>query len=301
MPESLIFKKLKTYKISLKDVKATFTKDISFKSPIIETPINTVEEVKDIHFHLEHELFFLTNGPLTVNLNTEKRVYEKGIVIIPAYIPHYSKSSKGNFRLLVKFDKNDHEKSSLYNPIFNFLNSQNIINLPLNENIIFYVNELDKTFDKEDGVQDEKITACFTLLLIELANSFNIKIKKDTAIETEQKYVPIINHIIHNEFDKKIDLTYIANKLYLSKKQVSRIIKKNFNCSLSELITQKKLSVACLLLTETDLPISKIISSINFETPNYFYTLFKQTYNLSPLQYRKKNKIVPPPTNKTNK
>ena len=29
MPESLIFKKLKTYKISLKDVKATFTKDIN--------------------------------------------------------------------------------------------------------------------------------------------------------------------------------------------------------------------------------------------------------------------------------
>lgn len=129
-------------------------------------------------------------------------------------------------------------------------------------------------------------------MLIELANSFNIKIKKDTPIETEQKYVPIINHIIHNEFDKKIDLTYIANKLYLSKKQVSRIIKKNFNCSLSDLITQKKLSVACLLLTETDLPISKIISSINFETPNYFYTLFKQNYNLSPLQYRKKNKLT---------
>ncbi len=299
MSESLIFKKLKTHKISLKDVNATFTKDISFKSPIIETPINTIEEVKDIHFHLEHELFFLTNGPLTVNLNTEKRVYEKGIVIIPAYIPHYSKSSKGNFRLLVKFDKNDHETSSLYTLVLNLFNTQNIINLPLNENIIFYINELDKTFNTEDGFQDEKITSLFTLLLTELMNLFNIKIKRDSSLETEQKYVPIIDHIIHNEFDKKIDLNYIASKLYLSKKQASRIIKKNFNCSLSELITQKKLSVACLLLTETNLPISKIISSINFETPNYFYTLFKQTYNLSPLQYRKKNKILP--NNKTNK
>ena len=114
MPESFIFE---TYKISLKDVKTTFTKDISFSSPTTETTMTTIEEVKDIHFHLEHELFFLANGPLTVNLNAVKNTYEKGIVIIPAYTPHYSKSSKGNFRLLVKFDKNEHEKPSLYNLI----------------------------------------------------------------------------------------------------------------------------------------------------------------------------------------
>ena len=293
MQNSLFIKRIKTYKIAIKDVKAIFTIDPTFKQQEANiTEYDSAEAVKDIHFHLENELFFLTGGPLTVNFSNDKKTYsENSLVIIPAFTPHFSTLSRNSFRLLFKFEKNEHEPDSLFNALYSTFNTTNILELNLNKyirDILFYLNE---TLSEDDYIQEEKVISCLTLLFSEIMALLKIRGKKVDTADNDNKYVSSIDYIIHNEFNKKIDLQYIASRLYLSTKQVSRIIKKNFKSSLSELILQKKLSVARLLLIETDLSIAQIILSVNFTTPNYFYTVFKQHYGITPLQYRKQNKF----------
>ena len=125
-----------------------------------------------------------------------------------------------------------------------------------------------------------------------MLNQYGLK-EPNEVIKPPSNYLLIIEDIINNELDKKIDLQFVADRLFLSTKQTARIIKKHFNCSLSQLVLQKKLSIACMLLTNTELKISEIINIINVETSNYFFRVFKKAYSVSPLQYRKMHHPLP--------
>jgi AraC-like DNA-binding protein len=43
-------------------------------------------------------------------------------------------------------------------------------------------------------------------------------------------------------------------------------------------------------LVQTNLPIAGIAPNVGYSDPNYFSTVFKKKYRMSPTQYRKKNK-----------
>lgn len=275
-----------TCKISVNDLKITVYLDPTYKT--LNRPNNSIlQSAKQLHFHLEHEIFFLTSGNLNVFFDNSFHTYNDGIIIIPALTPHFSISEPDNHRILIKVDN---EKSNLFGEINQIFRPDQISQFILKEETLIYLQQLDKALSNE-YVREEEIRSLLTLLFIRLLDTFGVKEQVETAGETEtNQYLHVIDHIINSEFDRNINMQYLSNKLFLSTRQIARIIKKNYNCSLSTLIAQKKLSVSCLLLSKTDLPICKIISYINFETPNYFYTLFKKYYGLTPLQYRKKNK-----------
>ena len=84
----------------------------------------------------------------------------------------------------------------------------------------------------------------------------------------------------------------MAEHVYLSTKQISRIIKKEYGCTLSQLVTDKKLAAAKKLLKDTDMKIGEIALAVNLGAENYFYLLFKKKYNQTPLQYRKSQTTI---------
>ena len=101
------------------------------------------------------------------------------------------------------------------------------------------------------------------------------------------KYIAQIEVIASRIYTEDIKLATIAKELFLSERQVARIIKKAYNCSLSTWIINKKLSVASDLLKNSNKSIAEIIEELNFKTESYFFMLFKQLYGCTPLTYRK--------------
>ncbi len=278
--------KYKSFRITLKDLRIFVYLDPTYKTERKDLKNSILQSAKSLHFHLEHEIFFLTGGDLNVFHDNSFHVYNDGIVVIPSLTPHFSLSEHDNYRILIKFEN---EKSVLFKQILEYFKPNKISQFQINDEVVLYLKQLDKALSKHN-TSEEEFVSLLTLIFTKLLDILGIE-NDDVNTETSQ-YLPIIDHTINTEFDKNINMAYLANKLFLSTRQVARIIKKNYNCSLSQLIVQKKLSISCLLLSKTDLPISKIISFINFETPNYFYTLFKKTYGLTPLQYRKNNKFL---------
>ena len=76
----------------------------------------------------------------------------------------------------------------------------------------------------------------------------------------------------------------------MSTRQVSRIIAKEYGCTLSQLVNDKKLDSAKMMLKNTDMTVGEIASAVNIGGENYFYTIFKKRYGISPLRYRKDTK-----------
>jgi YesN/AraC family two-component response regulator len=79
-----------------------------------------------------------------------------------------------------------------------------------------------------------------------------------------------------------------AKDFHFHENYLSRKIKNVSNKSFHELLIQSRLQEAERLLTNTNLSISEISNKIGYSKPSYFYKLFKEHYNMTPMEYRSK-------------
>ncbi|ECD5143718.1 AraC family transcriptional regulator [Salmonella enterica subsp. enterica serovar Caracas] len=92
---------------------------------------------------------------------------------------------------------------------------------------------------------------------------------------------------IENHLDRKINTEIIANKLNCSKRYVSTLFYKNTGVTIATYIRLRRLTMASLLLRETGRSITEISMMYGFEYVQTFSKIFKNHFQLSPLQYRK--------------
>jgi len=95
-----------------------------------------------------------------------------------------------------------------------------------------------------------------------------------------------INTLANVYYDRKISVDEIAKLLFLSTRQVNRIIQSYFGCAWRELIIQKRMTVAVDLLKTTDMTIEEISVYVGYESVRGFYSAFKKYFEKSPSEYR---------------
>ncbi len=82
-------------------------------------------------------------------------------------------------------------------------------------------------------------------------------------------------------------LTELSGK---SASTISHAFKQYYDTTPTHFINEKRSKHAARMLTKTDMDIIDIAYTCGFGSLSYFYKYFKDTYHLSPLQYRIKNK-----------
>ena len=108
----------------------------------------------------------------------------------------------------------------------------------------------------------------------------------DKKVKSKANNIGNIEVFINRNINKKITLKDVSKSIFLSEKQISRIIEREYGCTFSELLAEKRLAIAEVLLKTTDMKISDIASQTFHGTESYFYTVFKNKYGVSPLKYR---------------
>ena len=234
-----------------------------------------------VHTHFTYEVFFVTEGSLTLVTEKGESVFEESAVIIPPRIGHYSiPSHKRSYCLLLSFEKEDTP--------FEIAIKNKITALPLSSDAVFYIRRGSERLDEgtPDGEKDAEllITLLFNSIIKELLPS----VVCDGASQSSQRHINAIEAIVNERLREGVSLSEIASGVYLSKRQVSRIISKEYGCSLPELMNGKRLKAAEILLKTTSLSVSKIAEEVGISSEGYFYTLFKAKYGITPLQYRKR-------------
>ncbi len=79
----------------------------------------------------------------------------------------------------------------------------------------------------------------------------------------------------------------LAERLSLSKRQTSRILRELYGMSFREKLIEIRLHNAVQLLIQTDCPVEKISFMVGYTTPSGFYTAFCRKYGVSASVYRK--------------
>ena len=83
----------------------------------------------------------------------------------------------------------------------------------------------------------------------------------------------------------------LCEQFHLLEKYISRYFKEHFHITLSQYITHLRLEYAKQLLQDTDTPVTEIAMQSGYQNVSYFIRIFKKTYGVSPLKYKKISQI----------
>ena len=85
---------------------------------------------------------------------------------------------------------------------------------------------------------------------------------------------------------KTAELSELARRHHWNLYWLSRLIKKSAGRTYTELLQEKRLQQAGLLLTRTTLSVTDICLAVGYNNFSYFYQLFRRHYGMSPKEYR---------------
>ncbi|MEI3199681.1 MAG: AraC family transcriptional regulator [Lachnospiraceae bacterium] len=83
----------------------------------------------------------------------------------------------------------------------------------------------------------------------------------------------------------------IASALYFNPSYLSSLFKQKMGITLNQYIHQVRMQEAGRLLSTTKCPVESVAMYTGYENPSYFAKRFKEVYQVTPSEYRKKAKI----------
>ncbi|WP_379147985.1 AraC family transcriptional regulator [Paenibacillus sp. sgz500992] len=89
--------------------------------------------------------------------------------------------------------------------------------------------------------------------------------------------------------DANLSVKMLSDELGLSVNYIRNLYKNETNRSITETISEKRLSIICEELISSEAPIEPIVLKYGFSSLNTFYIAFKKRYGVTPAVYRKSN------------
>ena len=97
-------------------------------------------------------------------------------------------------------------------------------------------------------------------------------------------FAGIVEQNLSNE---NFNVDEISKEIGISRVQLYRKVKALLDCSITDYIMNRRLKKAKFLLINERYSISEITYMVGFSSPNYFSTVFKSKYGMSPSEFKK--------------
>jgi AraC-like DNA-binding protein len=141
------------------------------------------------------------------------------------------------------------------------------------------------------------LTSLLRVFYPSLAHEIMVKAHNPTYnSELDSHHVEKLNELINNEKiyrEMRLNRASLAQKLNIGEHHLSRIINYNFNMNFNELINKHRIDEAkSRLLNEPNMQITTIAFEIGFNSIASFNRVFKEKTNLSPTEFRAKEKNI---------
>jgi len=194
----------------------------------------------------------------SISIDWLKNMNHNDSILYKILLTNNQQGSNGTNYILYRNEQNEH--------------IQQIINSMLNE--YFFP----KVFSSKI------ISSYLPILLYELARSLPYEYNENFS-EKDPFYEVL--QLIDTEFET-ITLNEASKILNFNKNYLSNMVKKRSGQTFTELLNEKKLLKANLLIESTEIPINTIFSEVGFSNKTYFYKCYKDKFQRLPSDVRKK-------------
>ena len=181
-----------------------------------------------------------------------------------------------------------------------FIDALNILKSPIMEMdpkevdiALQYFKLFDNVINTDSEYRNDSVrylfTSIFYLIGGMLMKRLRIEEENDAQISTRHKSVfESFIELVEKYHNKERSVRFYADKLCITPKYLSQIIKNMSGLSAPEVINKYVILEAQHLLRHTDLSIKEISDQLNFPTTSYFYKYFKTHTGYTPNSYRLK-------------
>ena len=104
----------------------------------------------------------------------------------------------------------------------------------------------------------------------------------------EERIVDIMNYM-RNHY-KDVTLDDLADNFNLSKPYLSKYIKENAGITFQEAVKQARMKKARTMLKESNKTVESIAAFVGYENVEHFNRLFKKSYGMTPVQFRRESR-----------
>lgn len=245
------------------------------------------------HSHSGIEIHFLIDGCLTFSFaNAEHSLSSGEMILIPKSQLHRltnpTEQLFKRFVLNISVHANEHAEGQ-------FLCESLCIDTPVIMKIPVNVTEmLEKCQDESQRaiagyvsmIELNLLRILFTLAREIRKHPLTNEINITKSTYSNQLAENIMNFIKRNVC-QNITVSDISEYMYLSSKHIQRIVKKEYKCTVKQLIIQQKLQIAKNYLKNTQMNVSQISENMGFSSEQSFCRFFRNAEGQSPNQYRK--------------
>ena len=114
----------------------------------------------------------------------------------------------------------------------------------------------------------------------------------DTETVEDKEVLSAIKAIMtakHVYRDPNLNLDRLARKTGITARQISSAINRATAKNVSQYVNEYRISEACVLLSDTEKPVTEIMFDVGFQTKSNFNREFRRVTGTSPLQWREAN------------
>lgn len=247
-----------------------------------------------LHSHISTEIFACCSGRITLATKKEILTLNSGdIAVVPPGVLHCMHSVDENTKkFVISFicdKRSDRSVWDLYAVLLPFISSKSVSIYHERYDACTCLSEIERL-----GWSQSKILPALKAveLLIGILENSDKKHFDTTEAKNENGSYDIqrmmkLDCIIGSSYMKELTMKEIASELYISSRQLDRIVRKRYGKTLHKVIMEKRVSVAERMLLTTDMTVEKIGYAVGFSSGAGFYREFVRVYGSTPAEYKK--------------
>lgn len=248
-----------------------------------------VKEIQEPeHFHPEIEVIYVIDGKLKIHIKGMSYDLAKDdVILINSGLMHETKSAEGTLlcvvnyscRLLASLMKRD-DYFFVCNSVSDHMNAYGEIRSIFRELVYQKVKGRHRTDCLNQSILYRLLDHLIEYYLSEESEQIPGAGSDDVRLRQMIQY-------INQNYEENISLSEIAERLFTSASTLSRFFKKQTGLYFNDYVNRMRLKVALENLIYSDKNITKVAVDSGFSNLSVFNRLFKETYGMSPSDYRK--------------
>jgi len=252
------------------------------------------------HNHSWHEIHIVEKGEKTINVDKKEYVTRKNeLFYIPPHLYHTTIITKPDtlcYAIGLEFVKNNIKHAKNFYDLFSqVIFSDGCLKV---KNCYSLVNSIRNVFscsEKDSIMFQNRLNTTLSMFVFNLYDKFeSLRSKNSSEKKCFNLYRDFDNKkqildFVLNHPENNITLSMLSQKMYIDKKQINHIMKKNYNMTFKQKEIQMRIENAKRYLVESEMPIDKIAMLVGYSNITSFYKAFSKSEGCTPAEYRHQN------------
>lgn len=252
-----------------------------------------------LHNHVFHELFVCKQGEINIKTADGDILLGSGdIAIIPPtkfHVLRYTGQDTQGYIIPFLCKKIGTEANiNLYKKLLPIINNETYIL----RNSFDFIAKTEKIVEEFFSGATEKFLVALHLLelflkIAEDKKHSDVSVmdkRKNEAVSNDIERMMKLDGMIASRYLQKCTASDYAKELFISTRQLDRIVIKRYGKPLHQLIADRRFTLAKQLLTTTELTIEAVASSSGFSSSARLYKEFKKRHGVTPAAFRENSK-----------